>query len=463
MAVSADKLRLANAEDSGMVERHLRDVHWVCQQQNTFLFVRPSTAATMRLIGQGFATKSMDIHDKSSDWGLTSGFVPVDQGFNKKPSKPPNPDFHGHGHGEAQSVQLSFTATQLGNLLGLKHFESTKEVSPGGPGFPATDAQKYRAFESTRNADVLFLWERATGKVFWRWKTRTPAKIVPMMVWGYKGVPVTGDYDMWMVAPHITMLGGRNDVLSVKDAHGRSAAMQFAVDLIRHLNIGCDRVGKPVFNHGAEAQNVSFTQAMDRQFVVFCPGTQRPFMFGRAMISSLLHDLLRHGYVVVRNPKWKDGVTMGIEDMAMAPEKYAGDGAVKAGKAALLDLQKSTLAEMFRKHNPKFGSRFTEKDGEAWANRYVLIKQFRHAAKIPAEQLENIILPPSAFPKSGPGSTTDLYERAKAYGEKIEAMFGRTGFVEEDGHLMPVDASRGGQSGGRVRQMAQDYLKKTQG
>src|SRR5690606_11108238 len=114
--------------------------------QNTFLFVRPSTAATMRLIAQGFATKSMDIHDKSSDWGLTAGFVPVDQAFNKKPTKQPNPDMKGHGHGEAQCVQLSFTSSQLSSLSGSNHFEFTTEVNPGSPGFSVPDAQKYRGF-----------------------------------------------------------------------------------------------------------------------------------------------------------------------------------------------------------------------------------------------------------------------------------------------------------------------------
>lgn len=463
MPVDAGKLRAATPNESGVFAKHINDIHWVCQQQNTFLFVRPSTSATMRLIGQGFATKSMDIHDKSSDWGLTAGFVPVDQAFNKKPTKEPNPDFHAHGHGEAQSVHLSFDASQLNSLYRERHFDSTEEVSPGSPGFPPADAQKYRGFVSTRNAKVLFLWEKATGKVYWRWKEKTPAKLVPMHVWGYKGVPVTGDYDMWMVAPHMSALSGRKEVLSVKDAHGRSAATQFIVDLIRHLNIGCDRVLKPVFNHGAEAQNVSFTQAMDPHFCVFAPGTLRPFMFSRAMIAGLLHDLLRHGYVVVRNPKWKDGVTLGIEDMASAPEKYAGDGSVKAGKAALDQLKRSTLADLFRKHNPKLGGRFTVKDGEAWATRYVQIKQFRRAWNIPEQQEENLILPPSAFPKSGPGSSADLYDRAKAYGEEVESLFGRTGFVMEDGHLMPVDASRPTPGGGRVKQMVQEYMRKTQG
>src|SRR5690606_11502130 len=96
---AASKFIPATPEKSGVVKQHIRDIHWVCQNLNTFLFVRPSTVATMRLIDAGFATKSMDIHDKSSDWGLTSGFVPVDQAFSKKLNGDPNPKIHPHGHG----------------------------------------------------------------------------------------------------------------------------------------------------------------------------------------------------------------------------------------------------------------------------------------------------------------------------------------------------------------------------
>ncbi len=81
MSVVVGKFRRATPQSSGVTSKHLRDIHWACQQKNTFLFGRPSTEATMRLIDAGFATKSMDIHDKSSDWGLTSGLVPIDQAF----------------------------------------------------------------------------------------------------------------------------------------------------------------------------------------------------------------------------------------------------------------------------------------------------------------------------------------------------------------------------------------------
>ena len=40
------------------------------------------------------------------------------------------------------------------------------------------------------------------------WQSRRPGKenegtIHPLYVWGYNGSPVTGDYDLWLVAPHM--------------------------------------------------------------------------------------------------------------------------------------------------------------------------------------------------------------------------------------------------------------------
>jgi hypothetical protein len=52
----------------------------------------------------------MDIHDKSSDWGLTSGLVPVDQAFSKNRSGTPNANIHPHGHGERRQCTLAFRA-----------------------------------------------------------------------------------------------------------------------------------------------------------------------------------------------------------------------------------------------------------------------------------------------------------------------------------------------------------------
>jgi len=443
MAINTSNLTLATPETAGITGPHIRDIHWACRQQNTFLFVRPSTVPTMRLIGAGFATKSMDIHDKSSDWGLTSGLVPVDQAFCKNLTGAPNPRLHPHGHGEAQAVHLNLMHS-FDSLNAQRHFEHMTEV-PAGP--CAADVAKYRHFHcDTKNGKVCFLLERATGNVFWRYRdSKDGTELVKLYVWGYGGTPVTGDYDMWMVAPHVARLEGDTEIHSNKDSHGRSAASNFTTKFIKVLNVACNRVDKPVFNHGAEAQNVSFTQAMDRRLVVFTPGSMKPFMFPRLLMPGMLHDLLLHGYLVVRNPKWLTGITLGIEDMADAADQFGDDGAVKAGVASMKKLKESAAKTILNGLKANKGGGKFQSDGY-WKERFTQLRYFRAMAKMPSptSSPETLILPPTAFPAYGEGSKADMTGEVAKLGKQVEDNFKRQGFIKEDGHISPVDSSRPG-------------------
>jgi hypothetical protein len=300
--------------------------------------------------------------------------------------------------------------------------------------------------------------DTTTGKVYWHWRNRPNMQQVPVWVWGYEGTPVTGDYDMWMVAPHISMLAGGVDIYSNKDAHGRSAASGFTTKFIQALNTSCGRLERPVFNHGAEAQNVSFTQAMDKRLVIFCPGLMHPFMLSRVLLPGILHDLLLQGYLVVRNPKWINGVTLGIEDMADAAGKFPEDPAVKAGVKAMDKLKQaagSKIAEWYRKKKGLTPS--TASSG--WQERYGQLRYFRAIGHMPdaTSSLETLMLPPRAFPSSGAGSAPDATRSVVALGKELEANFKRTGFLQEDGHVSPVDETAGSNQPGKVKGMIKDW------
>jgi hypothetical protein len=72
---------------------------------------------------------------------------------------------------------------------------------------------------------------------------------------------VTGDYDLWMVAPHMSWWKLHMHSLGVRDEHGSSCATLLDTWLPGKLNEACGRQDNPVFNHGAEAQHYGFTQA----------------------------------------------------------------------------------------------------------------------------------------------------------------------------------------------------------
>jgi hypothetical protein len=285
--------------DAGITTKHIRDIERTCRELNTFLFIRPSTKETMQLIDQGYATKSMDIHDKSSDWGPASGFVPCDAAFSKALKGTPNPNAHYHQHGDAIPVQLTLTENLAtpGSNSKLALFKD----------LPSTSTERYVKAEpaGTGPKSTIFKLEKNDGEWAVSWMNKQQA--VPLYVWGYQtgqGVkPVTGDYDLWMVAPHISRWSQHLQVKGIKDSHGESGATEFITWLLEELNESCGRLQNHVFHHGAESQNYGFTQALDLRLAMFTPvgGSE---MVDLSELPAVLVDVQNAGYLVYWNKRY---------------------------------------------------------------------------------------------------------------------------------------------------------------
>jgi hypothetical protein len=325
---------------SGIVEAHIKAIESTAATMNTFIFVRPTEFDSTILIKSGYATKSMDVHHKSSNWGPMAGFVPCDPAFSKKLEGKPNPAENEHAHGAAVPIQLT-----LKNSLLQKHtkiafkteFElgrppqSAKQSVPwivkrkGGTqltGVAATRAQ-FENFQEPfpvhrfcvadpaeiGNKSTLFVLTEGSGEwavwwVDWQGDIGLPR---PLRVFGYKQrskvVPVTGDYDLWMVAPHFKHFNSAAAVRIAQDVHGASAASGFTLTLNDQMNTACGRAGNPVFNHGAEAQNYGFTQGLDANLAMFTPGgTSR--MVRMNQMPAILGAMQRAGYLIVWNKRY---------------------------------------------------------------------------------------------------------------------------------------------------------------
>jgi hypothetical protein len=492
------------SESNGVAQDHILAIAQVCREQNTFLFVRPSEMATVRLIKQGFATKSMDIHEKSSDWGLHAGLVPQDPALSKLTGTP-NRNIQRSAHGHADSVQLQFTQAQYETLKGLRHFDGHTDEFNGHcdcrTRWPGTTH-----FRSRKMPQICQLMDRE-GKVYWA--PRNPAassmhEPVPVYVKAYNGTPVTGDYDMWMVAPHVTSLNDSEaPVRSIPDDHGRSAALDFTVQLSKNLNDKCIALipnSKPVFNHGAEANNLSFTQDMEKKdLVVFCPGNHAPFLIHPVKdpekLTKLFHDMLRHGYVVMLNPKWKHGFTLGSEDLAFAnpeiqmdkksagqvasalsavqqlaagaatviqnnwrasrrmaqqkAELRAAQGRPNTGKAQVASAAGLAFLAVYERQQLARLNAMPDEERKAamtpayrLKDRAVKLRQFRLITNIPTVGDKDLIADPSMFPyfEATILEHTILAQKTRAL---QESQFQRTGFAMEgeDGHqhLTPID------------------------
>lgn len=328
-------------KDSGIVEAHAKAIEGTAAAMNTFIFIRPTEFDSTILIKAGYATKSMDVHHKSSNWGPMAGFVPCDPAFSKKCEGKPDPNEHEHAHGAAVPVQLS-----LRNSLLQKHtkiafkaeFELSRTAATAKEGFRwivkrkttggsstgmAAARAKFENFQDPfpehkfctaepaeiGNKSTLFVLTETSGEWFvwwveWKGDIGLPR---PLRVFGYtqksRVVPVTGDYDLWMVAPHFAHFDQAAAVRIAEDIHGSSAASNFTLTLNDRMNAACGRSDNPVFNHGAEAQNYGFTQALDWNLAMFTPGgTSR--MVRMNQIPAILGDLQRAGYLVVWNKRY---------------------------------------------------------------------------------------------------------------------------------------------------------------
>lgn len=330
-----------SAERSGIVTTHITAIERVVRARNAFLFVRPTEYDSTVLIQEGYRTKSVDVHAKSSNWGPMAGFVPCDPAFSKKLKGLPQPDvtrLPGDDHGVAVQVQLYLSDAVLRQhtqrrkvqriAVDSRYLYFTPGTGRGGtirsderpahlrataaPSGDPVESRLYsdgmRTESGPRSTDFLLRFVGGQWRVWWiRWTENRDGMwtgtAIPLMVWAYGAVPVTGDYDIWMVAPHITDAVDHMPILRDEDAHGPWAASPYVTALLADLNDECLRRGNPVFNHGAEAQNYGFAQARDIELVMFTP-VGESWMVGTLDVPQIMADLTNAGYFVLYNKRW---------------------------------------------------------------------------------------------------------------------------------------------------------------
>jgi len=323
----------------GVSDLHVDGILDVAARNNFFLFVRPTEDDSIRLINEGYATKSMDIHDKSSNWGPMAGFVPCDGAFSKLPLVPPRKDFHPHPHGLAQPTQLKLTRGVIQAQVGANKMEKDLQRTIMRTDFVQEGKsmsgmlverrlQLTNAYDVYHASSPLASWTRRIAyaidpeslAVWWfemdPGAAAHPTQAVvlhPMMVWGYfvdKSLkPVTGDYDIWALVPHISALPSIGDHAMVRvdrGAHGDSAASNYLKRISTELNVACRRATNPVFNHGAEAQNFGFTQKHDTDILMLPPVRDRNLAtrIPIGQLKTVLAEIERAGYLVLLNRQW---------------------------------------------------------------------------------------------------------------------------------------------------------------
>ena len=222
--------------------------------------IRPSDPTSTKLQkANKYATKSLDVHDKSSNWGPMSGFVPADHFFNKKTGQTLNGDNDQPGFKvstEHHSVDALTWDTKLSDanlFLTAELFEDVTSSNTRVPCPKISDQSKCPIKTSTcvsskrpatlgKNPcvvfcltpdskeeyyDVTYFKHEDSDSTTWpkRWGSEpstncagpnlresdgakddmvnADASFIPVKVHAYDGSPVTGDCDLWGIFPRL--------------------------------------------------------------------------------------------------------------------------------------------------------------------------------------------------------------------------------------------------------------------
>lgn len=303
--VSTERLVGENAnQSSGLVASHIQQFIELAKSKGTYLLFRPVNKLSTSLIERGAATKGMNVHGKSSDWGPMAGFIPFDQDLSKKHGnrgavEKGNADNHHSiepSQQEIAKVALTLTAERLDELQKeglLKWDQASGNVELEGKG---SDVYDFRLVQQgSGDYAVEYRTKNSVTSTLGHSKDWSALEVMGKRIDGVVK-PLTADYDLFMVAPKLkdvvkdtssiidpvtgkpslkklaTAIAkqglGQNERRTIDPELGRLP--NWLRDLKEQLNAAARKGGYTagsVVNHGAETDN-PFPEQDQRIFVI---------------------------------------------------------------------------------------------------------------------------------------------------------------------------------------------------
>jgi hypothetical protein len=287
-------------ENCGITQAHIQIIQNIAREYSCFIFVRQVNTDSTSLIEEGYKTKKLDIHAKSSNWGPMAGFICADENLSKvvdDGSKKLETNRH--------AIQKALRTTGVGNVQLMISRSRVSELINKNL---FDEQQPNRVFEanSPKNTKQMrFQFEEAGDekyRVFY-WPEGSIAK-KPLMVLGYKDgqmvVPVTADYDIFAICPHFSAPHFNiKNVTRVSDNGMAGVLSKFQSFLIGIINSRCG--GNPVVNHGTELNN-PFPE-IDPNLAMFPPGGNNRLV-DRLKLHQIYGDLTIRGFHAYVNQYW---------------------------------------------------------------------------------------------------------------------------------------------------------------
>ncbi|AIR63957.1 adenylate cyclase [Cedecea neteri] len=202
-------------DKTGIVPAHLIPLQKVASEHNCIIGVRPVDKLATALIEAGHPTKGFHIKGKSASWGPQAGFICVEQRFSKLENASPERIAKSNlqtqaciTEGHAAAVPLEVSQSRLHDLfeqglidkLSLENASGVSHLRASGPG-----GERY-AFEA----------RRLPGCGEARYQISHQGVPLQVLAPHAEARPFTADYDLLVIAPHVSELGPE-DNLQVPD------------------------------------------------------------------------------------------------------------------------------------------------------------------------------------------------------------------------------------------------------
>ncbi|QIC16071.1 adenylate cyclase [Providencia vermicola] len=213
---SIERLVEEVSRNTGIVSSHLSPLHQVAKEQDCIIGIRPVDRFATQLIAAGNPTKGFHIKGKSASWGAQAGLICVDQRFSKLENKSEQQidkynvfvrDCIEKGH--SIPVPLEITEERLQTLLQLGAIHQLSfENSQGIRHFTAEGP-------SRRNYQFEAKWlpQQQKYRIYFEGKTLEVLASVQNFV------PITADYDLLLIGPHMRYFGSQDRVPVPDVAH----------------------------------------------------------------------------------------------------------------------------------------------------------------------------------------------------------------------------------------------------
>ncbi|PGZ56203.1 hypothetical protein COE56_00900 [Bacillus anthracis] len=334
--------------ESGLVESHIQQFKEITRLNDIYLLFRPVNKLSTSLIENGAATKGLNVHGKSSDWGPMAGYIPFDQDLSKKYGKREavekgNKDniesIHdndgSNGKDKIMKMPLIIDKDRINELQS----SSNKIIK---------DVKEYIENNTTYlllildNTTYEFRINKGTNEVQYRTKEGQKStldieiklwKAVEVMGKVVNGVskPLTADYDLFALAPNLEKIRKiiPNDQLdkisSMKPIDklrettkllikhglkrenmndGKGVLSNWQRDIITKLNEAAKKggyTGGNVINHGTEQDNTEYPEKDETIFVVSPKGDTVLIIGWEDVQKFIRKNIIEKGYLFYHN------------------------------------------------------------------------------------------------------------------------------------------------------------------